>query len=276
MYKILTAFAFLSSISFISRAQVTPQPSPGAGFSQTIGISEVNVEYSRPGVKGRSIFGGLLPYGKIWRTGANASTKITFSSDVRINEMPLSAGTYSIMTIPGEESWVLIFSSDLEVTEASYSNRHDVLRLVVKPFKTDFKETFTIGFTEVYEDNATLGFSWEYTGIKVNVSVDNEKTIVSAIEARNTETAGAFLQAAEYLVNRDLDQGKALEYIDKSISLKETFRNTWIKSILMRKMGKYNEALKLAYKARQLGENDPVYQFFAEAIDQAIEELKEN
>jgi hypothetical protein len=104
--------------------------------------------------------------------------------------------------------------------------------------------------------------------------VNNEETIISAIEARNNETAGAFLQASEYLVNRDLDQVKALEYIDKSISLKETFRNTWIKSVLLRKMGKKTEALKLAYKAKQLGENDPVYQFFEEAIEKAIAEMK--
>lgn len=276
MYKKLSAFIFLVSFSFLCRAQVTPQPSPGAGFSQTIGITEVSVEYSRPGVKGRTIFGGLLPYGKIWRTGANASTKIRFSTDVTINEMPIAAGTYSIMTIPGEDTWILIFSYDLDVTEDTYIQQNDALRLLVKPFETDFVETFTIGFTEVHEDYAILNFGWEYTGIRVYLGVNNEQTIVSAMEIRNTETAGAFLQAAEYLVNKNLDQEKALEYINKSISLKETFRNTWIKSVILRNIGRNSEALKFAYKAQQLGEYDPVYQFFEEAIEKAIEEMLMN
>ncbi|UBM59424.1 DUF2911 domain-containing protein [Marinilongibacter aquaticus] len=266
---------FLATLfSFSLKAQITPQPSPGASFTQTIGITEVSVEYSRPGVKGRKIFGGLLPYKKVWRTGANASTKIRFSTDVLINSMPLPAGTYSIVSFPGEEIWTLVFSRNLDVTEETYDAAHDALRVAVKPHKVSFTETFTIDFSDIRDDNASLNFYWEHSAISVNVAVDNEQTIVSAIEAKNNEAAGAFQQAAEYLVNNDMDLNKALDYIDKSISLRQTFRNTWIKAVLMRKLGKDKEALKLAYLAQQYGASDSVYPLFKDVVEKTISDLK--
>ncbi|MGR3809491.1 DUF2911 domain-containing protein [Jiulongibacter sp. NS-SX5] len=268
-------FVVLLFGSLVASAQVTPQPSPGARFAQTVGITEVKVEYSRPGVKGRKIFGGLLPYGKIWRTGANASTKISFSSDVLINNLPLSAGTYAVMSIPGENTWQLIFTTDLEVTEDTYNEQKDALRLLLKPTECDFTESFTIAITEVNEDQALMKFFWEKTAVQVVIGVNNQMTIENAIDARNNETAGAFLQAAEYLLNRQMDLNKALEYVEKSISLRQTFRNTWVKSIIVRQRGDTTEALKLAYKAKHLGQNDPVYEFFSEAIDKAIDELSQ-
>lgn len=269
------AALFICMLSMnIAFSQVAPQPSPGASFSQTVGITEVKVEYSRPGVKGRKIFGGLLPYGNVWRTGANAATKISFSSDVFINEMPLSAGRYAIMTIPGENSWELIFSKDLDVTESTYNQANDALRILVKPYKTDFTESFTINISDVHEDMAQLNMYWEHTGISAQIRVNNETTIKAAIEAKNNEAAGAFMQAAEYMVNRNINLNLALEYIDKSISLQETFRNTWIKSMILRKAGNKREALKMAVKAQTLGQADPVYSFFKEPVETAIEELK--
>ncbi|MCR9066742.1 MAG: DUF2911 domain-containing protein, partial [Cytophagales bacterium] len=157
MQKLGIALLLITFIQFKTAAQVTPQPSPGASFSQTVGITEIIVDYSRPGVKGRTIFGGLLPFGKVWRTGANAATQISFSSDVRINDMPLIAGTYSIVSFPGEETWIIVFSNDLEVTEADYDPRFDALRVFVKPQKANFTETFTINLSDVQENNGRLG-----------------------------------------------------------------------------------------------------------------------
>ncbi len=273
MQKLGIALLLITFIQFKTAAQVTPQPSPGASFSQTVGITEIIVDYSRPGVKGRTIFGGLLPFGKVWRTGANATTQISFSSDVRINDMPLIAGTYSIVSFPGEETWIIVFSNDLEVTEADYDPRFDALRVFVKPQKANFTETFTINLSDVQENGAMLNILWEETQVSLNLTVDNEYTIVSAIEAKNNEAAGAFQQAAEYMVNREINIEKALEYVDKSISLKQTVRNTWIKSVILRKLGDNDGALNFALKAKELGMNDPIYSFFEQAIETAIIEL---
>ncbi|MCR9066692.1 MAG: hypothetical protein NXI00_22150, partial [Cytophagales bacterium] len=122
-------------------------------------------------------------------------------------------------------------------------------------------------------NGAMLNILWEETRVSLNLTVDNEYTIVSAIEAKNNEAAGAFQQAAEYMVNREINIEKALEYVDKSISLKQTVRNTWIKSVILRKLGDNDGALNFALKAKELGMNDPIYSFFEQAIETAIIEL---
>jgi hypothetical protein len=264
---------FFVSTTFI-QAQIIPQPSPGASASQTVGITEIKLDYSRPGVKGRKVFGELIRYGKIWRTGANTATRISFSNNVKINEMPLKAGKYSIVTIPGEDTWEIIFSNDLEVTETTYNPKNDALRVKVKPYKTNFTETFTIDFSDIHEAMARLNIYWEHTGVSVQIQVDNESAILSAIDSKSNETAGAFMQAAEYLYTHNMNLNQALDYIDKSISLQETFRNTWIKSMILNKGGNSRDALRLAVKAQNLGKNDPVYTFFKDTIDAAVLELK--
>ncbi len=274
MNKSIAGLLTLLLATSLSFAQVAPQPSPGASFSQTVGVTGISVDYSRPGVKGRTIFGGLIKYGKVWRTGANAATQISFSNDVKINEMPLKAGKYAILSIPGEDSWELIFSKDLDVTEATYKVDDDALRIKVKPYKRDFTETFSIDISDVQEDMARLNIYWEHTGISAQIRVDNETTIAAAISAKTAEAAGAFMQAAEFMSNRNINLNQALEYIDKSISLQETFRNTWVKSTILRKGGNTREALRLAVKAQTLGENDPVYSFFKDVIDKAVQEMK--
>lgn len=265
---------FLSLISFQIYAQTTPQPSPGASFTQTVGITKISVEYSRPGVKNRTIFGGLLPYGNVWRTGANDPTTIEFSNNIIVNGMPLSAGKYAIMSFPNKEEWTVVFSNNLETTQDTYNEADDELRIKVKPYRIPFTETFTIGISDVSDEMAKLNIQWENTGVALNLAVNNESTIITAIDQKNMETAGAFQQAAEYLLNKNLDLSTAMDYIEKSIYLHETFRNTWIKSVILRKVGKNSEALKFAVKAQQLGANDPVYSFFKEPIEKAITELK--
>lgn len=265
---------FLSLLSFQIYAQTTPQPSPGASFTQTVGITKISVEYSRPGVKNRTVFGGLLPYGKVWRTGANAPTTIEFSNDIIVNGMPLKADTYAIMSFPNPEEWTIVFSTNLEVTQETYNEVDDELRIKVKPFRIPFTETFTIGISDVSDDLAKLNIMWENTGVSLNLAVNNEATIITAIDQKNMEAAGSFQQAAEYLLNKNLDLSTAMDYINKSIYLHETFRNHWIKSIILRKVGKNGDALKFAVKAQQLGADDPVYPFFKEPIEKAIVELK--
>ncbi len=255
-------------------AQITPQPSPGAFSAQTVGITKLEVEYSRPGVKGRKIFGGLLPYNKLWRTGANAPTRFFCSTDIKINGEHLPAGNYAILSYPRDGEWFILFSTDLEATQETYFPDNDALRINVKTRKNKFTESFTIDFSNVQDNTADLNFYWEETLATLNISVENNKTIIDEVEIRKLETAGMFQQAAEYLVNNNLDLEKALDYINNSIALVDTFRNTWIKAVILNKLGKTEEALKYAYQAREKGQNDTVYEFFKSPIDQMIKDLE--
>ncbi|WP_341225014.1 DUF2911 domain-containing protein [uncultured Arcticibacterium sp.] len=274
MKKSFLSFLLLASLSFATQAQVTPQPSPGASFSQTLGITKISVDYSRPGVKARTIFGGLLKYGEVWRTGANAATKIKVSNDIKVNGQTLKAGEYAILSFPGQQEWKVVFNTVTTTNQNTYDKSKDALTVTVKPYKVDFTETFTIDISDVHEDMAKLNIYWEHTGVSLQLSVNNEEAIISEVTARNDEAAGAFQQAAEYMVNKNMDLGTALEYIDKSIMLSETFRNTWIKSVIQKQMGRNTDALKMALKAQNLGANDPVYQFYKEAVEESITELR--
>jgi hypothetical protein len=254
-------------------AQVIPQPSPGANISQTVGITKINVEYSRPGVKGRKVFGELVKFGKVWRTGANAATKISISNDITLNGMPLKAGKYAIMSIPEAQSWTLIFSKELNINEENYTEDYDVLRVVSKVVPAEQTESFSIDFSDISEDKARMNFSWEKTRVSVDIAVNNRSALALEVESRNDEAAAVFQQGAEYLVNKDIDLSYALELIDKSILLKETFRNNWVKSRILEKTGKKDEALKLLIKAKDMGDLDPVYQFYKEIIEASIQKL---
>ncbi|SOE24159.1 Protein of unknown function [Spirosomataceae bacterium TFI 002] len=273
MNKYFISFLILIA-GFGLKAQITPQPSPGASFSQTVGITRIIVEYSRPAVRGREIFGGLVPNGKIWRTGANAPTIFSVSNDVIINGAELRAGDYAVMSIPFEKEWILIFSNNLETTEATYNEADDELRVHVESYEIELTESFTIDISNISNDAAYLNFYWANKAITVEIKVNNEATVNSAVEQKTLETAGAFLQAAEYFVNNNLNTVKALEYANHSIELKQTFRNTWIKSVILRKLKRNTEALEFAEKAKVLGETDPVYSFFKYSIDQSIVELR--
>ncbi|MFT5884449.1 MAG: hypothetical protein ACI9IP_000904 [Arcticibacterium sp.] len=261
-------------VSFSIKAQVAPQPSPGASFSQTVGITRINVEYSRPGVKGRTIFGGLLKYGELWRTGANAPTIISLSNDVKINGATLLAGDYSLHSFPGEKTWKIVFNTDLDAAQNTYNELDNALLVIVEPKKVDFTETFTIDISDIHTDMARLNIYWEHTAVSLQITVDNESAINNEILIRNNEAAGAFQQAAEYMVNKNMDLAVALENIEKSIFLKETFRNTWIKSVILKQMGRNTDALKMAIKAQTLGKTDPVYQLFKDAVESSIIELR--
>src|SRR3954468_22332402 len=151
----LSAFLFRSTYA---QDLVTPQPSPTANIKQNFGLSQIEISYSRPGIKGRKIFGDLVPYGKVWRTGANSATTITFGDDVMIDGKKIPSGKYGLLTIPGENEWTIIFTKQLDVTQAAaYKQDQDVSRVSVKPYQLPFSiETFTIGLGDISSDSCKL------------------------------------------------------------------------------------------------------------------------
>lgn len=255
-------------------AQVAPAPSPGATISQVVGTTKISIDYSRPMLRGREIFGKLIPFDKVYRTGANSSTKIETSGDITVQGKTLKAGKYAIMSIPTATNWTVIFSKDLNVSEQSYSQSNDVLRVTAPAQTVPTVESFTIDFSDVKDDAATLNISWEKTKVSLAVGVDNVAAMETALAQKNNEVSGAFQQAAEYMLAKGMDLNKALTLVDKSLALRENFRNNWIKAQILDKLGKSSEALGFALKAQSLGDGDGVYPFFKDGIEKGITDMK--
>lgn len=275
----LTAVAFCLAAQLATAQIKLPSPSPGASVMQTVGTTDLTVTYSRPSLKGRTPFtGSFVPAGKIWRTGANGATLFTTSTDLMVNGKTLPAGSYSILSIPAADAFTLIFNKDKAVTEASYKQADDVLRVDLTPRANDEKiETFTIGFGDLTDSTATLNFMWANAKASADLRVDvnaNAAANVDKAVADKPEDAAVLQAAANYNLSKGRNLDQALTWIDKSISLKETYRNLYVKSQILGKMGKYTDAVPVAQKALSMGQssNDSAFPFFKEGIEKSIEE----
>ncbi|MFC5407967.1 DUF2911 domain-containing protein [Larkinella bovis] len=287
--KHASILSILLFVTQIGMAQIKlPQPSPGATIMQTVGTTDFTVVYSRPSLKGRAALGNqtpLAPLGQLWRTGANAATTFKTTTDVRVQGQKLPAGTYSVLTIPNQTEWTLIFNKNLTATAEEgapngYKKEEDALRVQIKPEKvTRPYQTFTIGFSDLTDSTANLSFYWADTrataSLWVDVNANAQANILKAV-AEKPEDAGVLQAAANWNLakNRNLDQ--ALAWVDKSIGLKETYSNLWTKAQILSKMGKVAEALPLAQKALVVGEasNDPIFRFFKEGIQKGVSEYQ--
>lgn len=255
-------FALLLMTSLPAQEQIkTPQPSPLATITQQIGVMEVKVEYSRPGVKGRKIFGDLVPFNQLWRTGANATTKFSFSDDVMIEGILVPAGDYGLYTIPGEEEWTIIFNKNLGWGINRYDEKDDVARFTVKPVKHSGNvETFTIGFSHLRDNWAYVDLSWENTMVQFKIEFDVDSKVMSQIarvmENPEVQLANTFYNAADYYYRNDKDLKLALEWIDKAIYYrKDAFWMVRLKSLIEAKMGDYKKAIKTAEQSIALARN---------------------
>lgn len=218
LFMLLAVVGITSTIN----AQIkTPQPSPAAKMEQVVGLTDVTVEYSRPGMKGRTIFGNLVPYGEVWRTGANANTKITFSDDVTIGGKELKKGTYAIYTIPNATSWDVIFYSDATNwgNPAKWDESKVALKTTVEVHSLPNKiESFTMTFDDVNNDSAVLGILWENTYVGVKFEVPTDKTTMKSIEtALGGPTKNDYFQAATYYHTTGKDLKQALEWMKKAV-----------------------------------------------------------
>ncbi|NLP56635.1 DUF2911 domain-containing protein [Lutibacter sp. B1] len=215
--KISILIVFIGLISTVNAQIKTPQPSPAAKLEQTVGLTEVSLEYSRPAMRGRTIFGGLVPYGQTWRTGANVNTKITFGDDVIIDGKELKKGTYAIYTIPNKDSWEVIFYTDANNwgTPQKWDDTKVALKTTVNVESMPMKiESFTITFDDVNSNSAVLGFLWENTYVGVPFEVPTEKIALKSIETvMGGPTANDYFQAASYYHTEGKDLKQALEWM---------------------------------------------------------------
>jgi hypothetical protein len=216
------AIAALSFTSLNTQAQQlkVPAPSPLQTVKQNFALGDVTLEYSRPAVKGRVIFGDVVPFGKIWRTGANATTKITFSDDVKLEGMDVKAGTYGLYTIPNKDSWDIMLYKDLTLggNVADYKQENEVLRFKVKPTALNTKiESLTINLADVTPTSATLEILWENTRVPMKLSADIDAKVMKNIDATVTGDSRPYFQAASYYYDNNKDLKQASAWVDKAL-----------------------------------------------------------
>ncbi|MVM35937.1 DUF2911 domain-containing protein [Spirosoma sp. HMF4905] len=215
-----TLLLTVSSITIATAQLKIPAASPLQTTKQGFALGDITLEYSRPATKNRVIFGDLVPYGKVWRTGANATSKITFSSDVKLGGKDVKAGTYGLFTIPGKTSWEVMLSKDLDLgaNVADYKLANEVVRVQVKPTSLPNKlETFTINIADILPSSATLEIMWDNTRVPVSITADIDKTITKNIEASMASDKPAYFEAASYYYDANRDLPKALGWVTKAV-----------------------------------------------------------
>ena len=218
--SISLALIILISSNAIAQQLKVPAASPLQTVKQAFGLSEITIEYSRPSVKGRVIFGDVVPFGKIWRTGANSTTKITFGDDVKVEGIDVKAGTYGFYTIPNADSWEIMLYKDLTLggNVANYKTENEVLRVKVKPTVLGNKvETFTIGLADVTFTSTNIELTWENTRVAVSVVTEIDSKIMKTIENTIVLDTRPFYQAASYYYENNKDLKQALEWAEKAI-----------------------------------------------------------
>lgn len=234
-----------------------PAASPAATIKQRVGLTDFEVNYSRPSVRGRKIFGGLLPYGEIWRTGANTATKITFNTPVKFNGTPVAPGTYEVFTIPGESEWTVVLHQNMSQWGTyEYDAKNDVARIKVQP-KTlsESVETFTIGFNDLANEAVgTLCFAWAKTAVMVTLQTDVVGVLVPQIEAAMAaEGKKPYASSAMFYYENDLDLKVAAKWMDAAIALQpDAFYLVYRKALILEKMGDKAGALAAATQSLEM------------------------
>jgi len=258
MIKNVLTIALLAG-ALVIQAQELPQPSPAATVSQRIGLTDINVEYSRPGMKDRVIFGDLVPFDNIWRTGANKNTTIEFSGPVQIGGKEVAAGTYSFFTIPTENEWTVILNSKTDHWGAGdYKDSLDVARFTVKPTKMGQKvESFSIGFAHITSKTGVLELMWEQTKVAIKIAADPipqaKKNIEEAL-AKEDADFRAYHGSARFYLDNGLDASKALMWEKKSVEMDKKFWNTHWLAKAYKANGQVAEAMKTAKESLALAE----------------------
>ena len=238
-----------------------PDASPAATIKQRVGLTDIEINYNRPSMKGRAVYGGLVPYGEVWRTGANTATKITFSTDVKLNGTAVPAGTYELFTIPGQSEWTVIIHKNMSQWGSyAYDMKNDVARVAVKPTtNANAVESLSLGISELHSDSATLFISWEKTRVAVKLEVDVVGQLVPQIEAvmASTEAKKPYFASAMFYYDNNLDLQKAATWMDAAIA--ERPNQMWMiyrKGLIHAKMGDKAGALAAAQQSLDLVKND--------------------
>jgi hypothetical protein len=255
-----------------------PRPSPLARVEQRVGVTDFAVEYSSPGAKGRKIWGGLVPYDELWRTGANAATKLEASHDFTFGGTPVPAGTYSLFTIPGKKSWTVILNSKADSPGTrDYDEANNVARVTVKGAAAPLRERMAFLFSNTTDSTTRLDLEWEKLRVSVPIQVDTGAHVMANIEETLDAAWRPHFASARWLLENNGDLTQAIAYVDTSIAIKPTWWNNWVRAQILAKQGNPAEAVAAAEQAKSLGAGDEVFEgFFKESVDKAIADWKKS
>ena len=252
----LCALLVFSLFSTAVSAQFnTPAPSPSAKLTQMVGLTEVTIEYSRPGVKDRTVFGDLLSYGTPWRTGANAATKVSFNKDVKVGGKDLERGDYALFSVPGASEWEVMFFKYDTPNAGGYGDKEPVVTLKVKPGKTGrMIESMLIDINNLRNNSATIDVQWENTLVSIPLAVHTDKEVMASFKKmQEGPSASQYYAMGNFMFESGQDLNTALEYVRKATSTGEPrFWQVHREALILGKMGKKEEAIKAAKKSMDL------------------------
>ena len=274
--KLPRLLAIALSISTCTYAQITPQPSSSQTVTQGFGLGTISLNYSRPNVKGREIFGYVEPYDKVWRTGANSATVITFSDDVTIEGNKVAAGEYGLFTIPGQDQWTVILSKKAKQWGAyTYNQADDYLRFNVKPVKLQQPvETFALQFENMYPTTGELHLLWENTSLTIHLTCDIDAKVMARIDSAMKTDKKPYYVAVIYYWNNNKDMNQALEWanqLEKIPGMPPMVAKLWKARVELKK-GDKTAAITTAkegVKAATDAKSDEYIRLNTEVIEQA-------
>ena len=271
----LLALVALPSVAHAQGLEL-PAPSPKARVDQRVGLTDFQLDYSSPGVKGRKIWGELVPFDKVWRTGANAATKLTVSRDFTFGDKAVKAGTYSLHTIPGKAAWTVILNSNPSANQGNYDEKLDVARVSVKPQAMPaVRERLIFLFSDTTDDATNLDLEWEKLRVRVPLKADTKAQVLAGIDKATGDAWRPHQQAADYLLDTGGDLDKALSYVDRSIGIQATWWNHWTKGQILAKKGMKAEALASFKQAQDAGKGVVAFESFGKAeVQKSIDGLK--
>jgi hypothetical protein len=249
---VITFLALTLTTSAFAQQLRTPRPSPSATLMQTIGLTDMTIKYSRPGVKGRAVWGTLVPFDKVWRTGANEATTISFSDDVTINGQNLPKGMYSLHTIPGANQWTIIFNSVADQWGSySYEEAKDVLRVNATPQKGEFREWLTFDVPQLTTDTATVMIRWENVAVPFTVDTKStQRTLTQLRNAMKPDWRTPYMAASFAFDNQGAATSDEMTaWIDQSIKVSENASNLYLRARMYERAGNKADAIRFAERA---------------------------
>jgi len=252
-----------------------PRPSPNATLKQTVGLTDVTVAYSSPAVRGRRIFGDVVPYDAVWRAGANECTKVTFSTAATVGGKPVAAGTNCLFLLPTKTGWTFILNKDTKLWGSDgYKPENDVLRIPATATTITPRERLAYAVLDFTDDGGTLAMEWDTVRVSVRFELTTRATVLTEIRALKTSDWREYNRAARYLLNAKVEPAYALELANKSIKLNENWENDWTKAQLLAANGNTKEAVALAQHAQELGKASKNF-FDADDVAKAISTWKQ-
>lgn len=274
------AFAILAAaVGGVAQAQEVqkldlPRPSPNATLKQTVGLTDVTIAYSSPAVRGRKIFGDVVPFDAVWRAGANDCTKLTLTTAATIGGKPVAAGTNCLFLLPTKSGWTFILNKDTSLNGSDgYKPENDVLRVPATVTSIAARERLAYGILDFTDEGGTLAMEWDTVRVAVHFELNTRATVLAEIRALKTDDWRQYNRAARYLLDAKIEPAYALELANKSIKLKEEWENDWTKAQLLAASGNTKDALALAQRAQELGKASKNF-FYAEEVAKAISAWK--